>query len=97
MAREESFFGSVCLALCGKLTWTQFIAIISIIETIVFIASLFVHGLSNADAFAPNPKTLALLGWKDARKIKNDGEVWRLFMPTFLHGSAYHIIANISA
>ena len=35
------------------------------------------------------------MGWKDAKKIKNDGQVWRFFTPTFLHGSAYHINANL--
>ena len=56
---------------------------------------MFVYGLSNADAFAPQSKSLALLGWKDAKRIKNNYEYWRFFTPTFLHGSAYHIIANV--
>jgi membrane associated rhomboid family serine protease len=34
-------------------------------------------------------------GWKDARKIKNQYQIWRLITPTFLHGNAYHIIANV--
>lgn len=53
--------------------------------------------MSNAEAFAPDPRATEVMGWKDAKKIKNDGEVWRFFTPTFLHGSAYHINANIAS
>tara|TARA_B110000285_G_C14958298_1_gene530324 strand:- start:129 stop:629 length:501 start_codon:yes stop_codon:yes gene_type:complete len=34
-------------------------------------------------------------GWKDSKKIVNHLEIWRLLTPTFLHGNAYHIIANV--
>lgn len=62
-----------------------------------YIISLCVYGLDDIEAFAPKQKSLALLGWKDARKIKNNYQVWRLLTPTFLHGNAYHIIANLTA
>ena len=71
-ARNESLFESVILSTCPKLSWTQFIAIISIIEFVTFIISCCIYGLSNAEAFAPDSRSLALLGWKDAKKIKND-------------------------
>lgn len=62
-----------------------------------YIISLCVYGLDDIEAFAPKQKSLALLGWKDSRKIKNNYQVWRLLTPTFLHGNAYHIIANLNA
>jgi len=62
---------------------------------VTFIVSCSIYGLSNSEAFAPNPKALALLGWKDAKKIKNEYQLWRFFTPTFLHGHAYHLNANI--
>lgn len=96
-AREEGLFESVGLAVCPKISWTQFIVIISIIEFVTFVISCCIYGLSNRDALAPDSKALALLGWKDARKIKNDYQLWRLVAPTFLHGSAYHLNANIAS
>lgn len=51
-------------------------------------------GISNVEAFAPEQKTLSY-GWKDSRRIKDNYEIWRLISPTFLHGNAYHIIANV--
>ena len=60
-----------------------------------FALSMMVHGLSNVEAFAPDSRGLAFLGWKDAKLIKNHHQIWRFITPTFLHGSAYHINANI--
>jgi len=96
-ARDEWLLSSVAICCCPKISWKQFIVIISIIEAITFIISLSIYGLSNSEAFAPDPRATEVMGWKDAKKIKNDGQVWRFFTPTFLHGSAYHINANIAA
>jgi len=94
-ARSEGFFESIGLATCPTISWTQFIVIISLIEVVTFIISCCIYGLSNSEAFAPNPRALALLGWKDAKRIKNNYELYRFITPTFLHGNAYHILANI--
>ena len=52
-ARDESFWVSVGLSVCPKLSWMQFITIVSVIESIVFLITL-IPGISNDEAFAPH-------------------------------------------
>ena len=72
-------------------SFTTFIVIINII---MFITSLALYGMVNTEFLAPNPKALDILGWKDARKIKNKNQVWRFITPTFLHASFMHLALN---
>jgi len=60
----------------------------------MFITSLALYGMVNTEFLAPNPKALDILGWKDARKIKNKNQVWRFITPTFLHASFMHLALN---
>ena len=83
--------------LCPTLRCCTFTVLIVIIDIIMFIISLWLYKMVNTEFLAPNPRALDKLGWKDARKIKDNFELWRLLTPTFLHGSAYHILANISS
>jgi hypothetical protein len=55
------------LAFCSFTLW------IAIIDTVMFIISLFLYKIVNTEFLAPNPKALDLLGWKDAKKIKMKG------------------------
>ena len=71
-AREEWFCSSIALFCCPRLTFCSFIVIISIIEIVVYIASLCIYGLSNEAFLAPNPDTLAIMGMADAKSTKND-------------------------
>lgn len=45
---------------------------------------------------APDPHALEVLGWQDAKKIKNNWELHRWFMPIFLHGHFEHLAGNLS-
>lgn len=71
-ARDENFFYSICLCTCPHITWLQFIVLISFFEIIVFIISCSIYGIKNDALLAPNPHALELLGWQDAKKIKNN-------------------------
>lgn len=81
---------------CPKLNISQFIAIISILEVVVYIISLCLYGISNDAFLAPDPKALAILGSADAKSTKNDYEFYRLIMPTFLHANLEHIAGNVA-
>lgn len=61
----------------------------------MFIISLWVYRIVNTEFLAPNPRALDVLGWKDARKIKKRGQVWRFITPTFLHASFVHLVLNV--
>jgi rhomboid protease GluP len=61
----------------------------------MFIISLWVYRIVNTEFLAPNPRALDALGWKDARKIKKRGQVWRFITPTFLHASFVHLVLNL--
>jgi membrane associated rhomboid family serine protease len=71
-AREEGYWGSLCLCLCPTISWRQFIVWISIVEIIFFIISCCIYGVRNETFLAPDPHALEILGWQDAKKIKND-------------------------
>lgn len=70
-AREENFFWSICLCFCPTITWKQFIVWVSLFEILVFIISCSIYGVRNDAFLAPDPHALEMLGWQDARKIKN--------------------------
>ena len=46
-ARDENIFESLCCCICPKISITQFVVIISLIEIVVFIITISVYGLSN--------------------------------------------------
>ena len=71
-AREENFFNSLRIFCCPKLGITQFIAIVSIVEFLVFIISICVYGLNNEAFLAPDYDGLKHLGAADAKSTKND-------------------------
>lgn len=77
------------MAFCSFTLW------IVIIDIIMFILSLFLHKIVNTEFLAPNPKSLDTLGWKDAKKIKKKGQVWRFITPVFLHASFVHLSLNL--
>ena len=95
-ARDENFCSSLFIFCCPKLSISQFIAIISILEIIVFIISLCLFGLSNDSFLAPDQHALQVLGSADAKSTKNDYEFYRLIMPTFLHANLEHILGNVA-
>ena len=61
----------------------------------MYLISLWLYKIVNTEFLAPNPKALDTLGWKDARKIKKRGQVWRFVTPVFLHASFTHLCLNL--
>merc|ERR1719240_2356785 len=61
----------------------------------MYLISLWLNKIVNTEFLAPNPKALDTLGWKDARKIKKRGQVWRFITPVFLHASFTHLCLNL--
>ena len=70
-ARDESFVDALILNLCPTIKLCSFTVWIIIINLIVFIVSLSLYGIVNTEFLAPNSQALSLLGWKDAKKIKD--------------------------
>lgn len=66
-----------------------------IINVIVFVVSLSLYGIVNTEFLAPNSQALNILGWKDAKKIKDHYQVWRFITPVFLHASLVHLSLNL--
>lgn len=93
-ARDENIFDAIKINLCPTLRCFSFTLLIALINIAMFITSLALYGMVNTEFLAPNPKALDLLGWKDARKIKNKNQIWRFLTPTFLHASFMHLALN---
>mmetsp|Transcript_16047 Transcript_16047/g.24907 ORF Transcript_16047/g.24907 Transcript_16047/m.24907 type:complete len:158 (-) Transcript_16047:325-798(-) len=81
--------------MCPTLRCCSFTVFIIMVDVIMFVISLWLYRMQNTEFLAPNPKALATLGWKDARKIKKRGQVWRFITPVFLHASFVHLTLNL--
>ena len=94
-ARDETFFKALQMNLCPTLRCCSFTVLITFIDILMYIISLWLYRIVNTEFLAPNPKALDVLGWKDARKIKKRGQAWRFITPVFLHASFMHITLNL--
>lgn len=94
-ARDENFFRALVINLCPTLRCCTFTVLITCVNVIMFIVSLWLYRIVNTEFLAPNPKALDTLGWKDARKIKKKSQVWRFITPVFLHASFMHLALNL--
>ena len=93
------------LSCCPTLKWSTVMAIVSIIDIIVFIVVIAIGGTVRGDPaspmnfLTPNSYYLWLLGDKDPYYMKGGPgmfpQVWRFMTPVFLHGSLAHIIYNV--
>jgi len=81
--------------LCPTLRCCSFTVMITFIDIIMYVISLWLYRIVNTEFLAPNPRALDVLGWKDARKIKKRNQVWRFITPVFLHASFMHITLNL--
>lgn len=81
--------------MCPTLRCCTFTVLIAVVDIIMFIISLWLYRMVNTEFLAPNPRALDTLGWKDARKIKKRGQVWRFITPVFLHASFLHLSLNL--
>eukprot|EP00918_Siedleckia_nematoides_P063920 GHVU01139032.1.p1 GENE.GHVU01139032.1~~GHVU01139032.1.p1 ORF type:complete len:182 (-),score=31.14 GHVU01139032.1:248-793(-) len=70
--------------------FASFIFAVSIVQVLVYIASVFV----GSQRLRPDTKTLLLFGSAYGACVAQ-GEVWRLFLPIFLHVSIWHLFMNV--
>jgi len=92
---------SIVQVLFPRCTVKSFTFVISMIQVAVFIATLIVGGVyfsgpivsSNALG-GPDTATLIYMGGKCDKAIQ-DGAVWRLLTPVFLHAGILHILSNL--
>jgi len=71
----------------------------SLIQTLVLIAMMIkcsVAPFRINPMIGPYPDGLDYWGAKNAYKIINDGESWRLLSPILLHGGVIHLLSNIT-
>ena len=94
-ARDETFFDALHLAMCPKLTITSFTAIICIIDIVMFIVSLSIEPMQNDEFLQPNQIALNRLGEKIDFEIRHNFQVYRWFLPIFLHASFVHLLFNL--
>jgi len=94
-ARDETLMDAVVINLCPTVRMCSFTVFIVIVDITMFIISLSLNRIVNSDFLAPDPRSLDTLGWKDAKKIQAQGQVWRFITPTFLHASFVHLVLNV--
>ena len=78
------------------MTYRSFIAIISIVEVIVFIATVLLtpiegYTLKTSAFLGPSSNVYSGLN-KNPNEIKCNFQIWRLVTPIFLHAGFGHII-----
>jgi len=78
----------------------SFMFVVSVLQVIMFIVELSIGGITSTSAnpmIGPPYSTMNELGAKNAYAEKYSGEVYRFFVPIFLHAGFIHIIFNIWA
>ena len=83
--------------LCPKLSWLSVLLLITLIQIGVFITELAIGGIEKTTLLAANPETLEDMGQKDPYKMRHTFQVYRFFVPMFLHADLPHIIGNLIA
>jgi len=73
----------------------MFIAIVSIIDIVIYVATLAYNGISNIGFLAPTNKAMYMFGSKDPYSMRYHYQVWRFITPIFLHGDFTHLVSNV--
>lgn len=90
---------SISSQLIPRFKWRSFIAFISAIDVLMFIATLVYAGATGQQVFAntgagPDGSVLGQMGAKYEPCIR-EGEVYRLLLPIILHAGIVHIVFNL--
>eukprot|EP00357_Protocruzia_adherens_P033906 CAMPEP_0114992814 /NCGR_PEP_ID=MMETSP0216-20121206/12164_1 /TAXON_ID=223996 /ORGANISM="Protocruzia adherens, Strain Boccale" /LENGTH=320 /DNA_ID=CAMNT_0002356349 /DNA_START=35 /DNA_END=997 /DNA_ORIENTATION=- len=95
--RNETFWDMLKFNFCPTFSIRSFIFIVSILDIVMYIATLAYDGVDKeGDFLEPTNKALDKFGQKDPYKMKHDPEqVYRWFMPMFLHEGLAHIMFNL--
>lgn len=93
--RNQSFLSWVKNIFCPNFKYTSIILIISIIDLIIYIITLF-FGIKRVpnELLAPTFETLDLFGMKYPSKIFR-GQIHRLILFGLLHANLVHLISNL--
>jgi len=99
--RKETVCDMLRYTCCPQLKLKSFIAIITIVDIVMFIIVLAVGGSPHGSALtpvaflAPNPDTLWYFGEKDPYAMRYQFQLWRFITPVFLHAGLAHILTNV--
>ena len=93
--RNQSFLSWVKNIFCPNFKYTSIIFILSVIDLIIYIITLF-FGIKRVpnELLAPTFETLDLFGMKYPSKIYR-GQIFRLILFGLLHANLVHLISNL--
>jgi hypothetical protein len=63
-ARDEGFMEALHMNLCPRFELVSVLALLSVVQVIVFFTELFIGGISNESFLAANSRTLSVMGEK---------------------------------
>jgi rhomboid protease GluP len=92
-ARKETFWQMLKFIFCPYFTMRSFIFIITIIDVLMYIITVFYEYDTN-EFLQPKISTLIKFGAKDPSKM-HGYEIWRWFTPSLLHLNLMHLFSNM--